>query len=127
PNAGSPWLRSRSQSSPASAPRVLRPVEGSAHRFGGPHEKPLRMRRRREDDRGRCRERVQAWDRSDAEPSAALGAAGGDYFAPADRLHAATKSVIPSAAKLRGLKCAFHGCKWAAFERPGRVFGLGER
>src|SRR5207237_10160684 len=97
--------------SPASEQPIPRPIEGSPHRVGGPFEKPLRMRRRREGDRGCCRERAQAWNRSDAEPRAAFGAARCEHFAPADCLHAATESVLAGAAKLRGLKCAFHGCK----------------
>ena len=52
---------------------------------------------------------AQASNRSDAKPRAALGPTRREHLASADRLHAASKAVLACAAKLRGLKCAFHG------------------
>jgi hypothetical protein len=69
---------------------------------------------------------AQASNRSDGKPRAALGPTRREHLASADRLHAASKAVLACAAKLRGLKCAFHGSgviiRWkssAASEWPG--------
>ena len=71
---------------------------------------------------------AQASNRSDAKPRSALGPTRREHLASADRLHAASKAVLAGAAKLRGLKCAFHGSGviicWrgsAASEWPGEA------
>jgi hypothetical protein len=70
---------------------------------------------------------AQSSNRSDGQPRAALGAARREHLAPADRLHAAPKSMLSCAAKLRGLKCAFHGSSVITCSKGSAPNGVGHR
>ena len=71
--------------------------------------------------------RAQATNRLDGEPRAAFGAACGEDLTSADRLHAASKTVVSGAAKLGRLKCAFHGCGLiSSANGPGACAGPNE-
>jgi hypothetical protein len=65
----------------------------------------------------------QASNRSDGKPRATLRAARRQHLAPADRLHAAPKTMLAGAAKLRGLECTFHGVERKSWNRRVRPDG----